>query len=205
MDATDRSTIFRQFALCLRRHHVPGTRNVLIVSIYNQSLIWLERLQNARLGTYCARQQYVISTSLFGFGQVDNSFQTPLGLHFVADRIGAGYPLGTVFKGRKPIGLIWQGQPKAAIAHRILRLAGLELGWNQGGTVDSFDRYIYIHGVGDELGLGQPASRGCIHMASSDILPLFDRIPTGSLVWITAGPVRVRRRAVVRLPLAPAR
>ena len=44
---------------------------------------------------------------------------------------------------------------------------------------------MYIHGVGDESTLGQPASRGCLHMAATDLLPFHDRTPTGTLLWIT--------------------
>ena len=83
------------------------------------------------------------------------------------------------------MGFTWQGQPDAAIAHRILWLEGLEPGFNRGGDRDSFARYIYIHGVGDETTLGRPTSRGCVHLAATDLLPLFDLLPVGTLVWIT--------------------
>jgi lipoprotein-anchoring transpeptidase ErfK/SrfK len=65
-----------------------------------------------------------------------------------------------------------------------LWLDGLDPGFNRGGGVDSHSRYIYIHGVGNEPSLGRPASRGCIHIAGSDLLPLFDLLPSGTLVWI---------------------
>ncbi len=107
-----------------------------------------------------------------------------MGLHRIAEKIGDGYPPGTVFEGRVPVGWTWQGKPDAAIANRILWLQGLEPGVNQGGGVDTHARYIYIHGVGDETTLGRPASRGCLHMAASDLIPLYDRIPSGTLVWI---------------------
>jgi hypothetical protein len=110
--------------------------------------------------------------------------KTPLGLHRIAKKVGAGFPVGTVFKGRQPIGLTWQGLPEATIAHRLLWLEGLELGKNRGGNVDSFARYIYLHGVGNETTLGQPASCGCVHLAARDLLPLYHRLPVGTLVWI---------------------
>ena len=119
-----------------------------------------------------------------GTGQRSGSFRTPLGLHCVASKIGTGQPVGTVFESRQPVGLTWQGRGDAAIAHRILWLSGLEPGFNQGGDVDSHARYIYIHGLGNEPSLGRPASRGCIHLSADDLLPLFDRIPIGTLVWI---------------------
>ncbi len=45
-------------------------------------------------------------------------------------------------------------------------------------------RYIYIHGTGNETTLGRPDSHGCIHLASDDLLPLYDKVPEGTLVWI---------------------
>jgi hypothetical protein len=134
--------------------------------------------------TYRVRKVFVISTSRFGVGQVANSMRTPLGLHRIAAKIGAGQPLGTVFEARHPVGCVWQGRPNAPIAHRILWLEGLEPGFNRGNDVDSYQRYIYIHGVGDETTLGRPASAGCIHMAAADLLPFFERVPIGTLVWI---------------------
>ena len=135
---------------------------------------------------YRRPERYRVSTSAFGIGQRENSNQTPLGLHRVARKIGGGMAPGTVFRGRVPIGLTWQGMPHATIVHRILWLEGLEPGFNRGGNVDSFRRYIYIHGLADELTLGRPASHGCIHMAASDLLPLFDKLAEGTLVHISA-------------------
>jgi hypothetical protein len=124
------------------------------------------------------------STSRFGMSQMEGSNGTPLGLHRIAEKIGGGWPVGTVFKGRKAIGYTWQGLPLAKITSRILWLEGLEPGFNRGGNVDTHARYIYIHGTGDEPTLGRPASPGCIHLAADDLLPLFDKLPSGTLVWI---------------------
>jgi hypothetical protein len=129
-------------------------------------------------------KRYRCSTSRFGIGQTAGSNHTPLGLHRVAEKIGGGWPVGTVFKSRKPIGYTWKGLPFAKITSRILWLEGLEPGFNRGGNVDSHARYIYIHGTGDEPTLGRPASCGCIHLAALDLLPLCDRLPIGTLVWI---------------------
>jgi len=60
----------------------------------------------------------------------------------------------------------------------------LEPSLNRGGNVDTYGRYIYIHGFGDETTLGRPQSHGCIHVAAKDLMPLFDLLPIGSLVWI---------------------
>lgn len=128
--------------------------------------------------------RYRISSSKFGVGQTMNSNCTPLGLHRIARKIGGGYPQGTVFRGRKPVGFTWQGLPEAKIVHRIFWLEGLEPGFNRGGAVDSFERYIYIHGFADETTLGRPASHGCIHLAAEHLIPLYDGLPEGTLVWI---------------------
>jgi len=126
------------------------------------------------------------STSRFGIGQVEGTHGTPLGLHRIAEKIGGGWPPGTVFKGRRPIGYTWQGMPDAKITTRILWLEGLEPGFNRGGRLDSHARYIYIHGTADQMSIGRPASCGCIHLADADLIPLFDLLPSGTLVWISS-------------------
>ena len=137
-----------------------------------------------KLPIYKLRRRYRVSTSRFGVGQKSGSNQTPLGWHRIAEKVGAGQPIGTAFRSRRAVGLTWQGLPAEPIVHRILWLEGLQPGFNRGGEVDSRSRYIYIHGTNDELTLGRPASRGCIHLAAADLLPLFDRLPVGTLVWI---------------------
>jgi hypothetical protein len=166
---------------------VRPTRFLLRASIREQSLrlFEIETVGDSPCAfPYRLRRRFVISTSRFGIGQQEGSNKTPLGLHRVAGKIGAGWPVGAVFRARQMVGFTWSGIPYAAIAHRILWLDGMEPGFNRGGSVDTHRRYIYIHGLADEPTLGRPASHGCIHMASSDLIPLFDRIPTGTLVWI---------------------
>ena len=62
---------------------------------------------------------------------------------------------------------------------------GLEPGFNEGGSVDTHDRYIYIHGTGDQGSIGRPDSHGCIHLGDADLILLFDLLPGGTLVWIS--------------------
>lgn len=175
----------RGFLLTLRRHRVAPTRFALIVSVAQQRLTLFELdPDHPRQPTYQFRQTFVASTSRHGVGQIEGSNKTPLGLHRIARKIGGNQPVGTVFKSRKPIGLVSQGMPNASIAHRILWLDGLEPGRNRGGKVDTFSRYVYIHGVGDESTLGRPASIGCVHLAAADLVPLYKRVPRGTLVWI---------------------
>ena len=133
---------------------------------------------------YVRIKTYRCSTSKFGIGSVANSNCTPLGLHRIVRKIGGGWPGGSVFKGRQHVGYTWDGLPFASITDRIFWLAGLEPGRNRGGNVDTFARYIYIHGTGDEPTLGRPASHGCIHLGRNDLLPLYDRLPLETLVWI---------------------
>ena len=174
------------FLHALRRHSVRPTRYALSVSIARQRMALFEAKSFSAHGTpaYEFSREYVVSTSRFGIGQVMHSNCTPLGLHRVAKKVGGGHPVGTIFKSRQPVGLTWDGMPDGSIAHRILWLEGLETGFNRGGDVDTFRRYVYIHGFGDETTLGRPQSHGCIHLSASDLMPLYDRMPTGTLVWI---------------------
>jgi hypothetical protein len=171
--------------LAVRRTGVRFTRYALSVSVLTQRMYLYERhVLDEFFPLYGLRQRFLISTSAFGIGQRESSNQTPLGLHRIARKIGGGDMGGTVFRSRVPVGLTWQGMPEARIAHRILWLKGLERGRNSGGDVDSFKRYIYIHGLGDELSLGRPASQGCIHLGADDLIRLHDLLPEGTLVWI---------------------
>ncbi len=180
--------------VCKRLGIVP-TRFVLVVSVANQTVslfgkVWSSAFRRpgpAKAGTpngFGFVRKFRCSTSRFGISQVAGSNGTPLGLHRVVEKIGGGWPVGTVFKGRQPIGYTWQGMPDAKITTRILWLEGLEPGFNRGGNVDSHARYIYIHGTGDQTTIGRPASHGCIHLADADLIPLFDKLPSGTLVWI---------------------
>ena len=130
-------------------------------------------------------ERFRCSTSRFGIGQTEGSNCTPLGLHRIAEKIGDGEPAGTVFKGRKVTGHVSElGVAAAKITTRILWLEGLEPGFNQGGSVDTHSRYVYIHGTGDQDSIGRPESHGCIHLADPDLIALFNRLPSGTLVWI---------------------
>lgn len=171
------------------RGGVRPTRFLLTVSVARQRVTVWDRVVNTspkgrtKPPVYQFRQHLTASTSRFGIGQKMHSNRTPLGLHRIARKIGGDQPEGTVFKGRKPIGLVGQ-VPEANIVHRILWLTGLEPGYNRGGSVDTFRRYIYIHGFGDERTLGRPQSHGCVHLGARDLIPLYDLVPTGTLVWI---------------------
>ncbi len=135
-------------------------------------------------------QRYAVSTAEKGVGNAVDSFQTPLGLHYVARKIGAGEPINAIFRARQPTGeratveLAPRHLDEDLVTSRIIWLAGLEEGVNRGPGVDSFERYIYIHGTPEEGLIGQPASHGCIRMKNADIIELFDQLPERALVWI---------------------
>jgi hypothetical protein len=171
---------------------IEQTPRVLVVSVSEQKCFLFVQGE--------MKASYGISTALKGAGQVQDSYQTPLGLHRIGEKIGAGVAKGTVFRCRVPTGQIWastdvktenlprSGHPNL-ITSRILWLEGLEPGFNQGKdghnrVVDSHERYIYIHGTSLEDELGRPASRGCIHLGNAEVIELFEQVQPGDLVWI---------------------
>ncbi len=137
-------------------------------------------------------QSYAISSALKGTGQVKGSFCTPLGRHIVRAKIGSGQPENTVFVGRRPTGEIYTPALGEAfpgrdwMLTRILWLSGCEVGHNRLGDVDTMRRYIYIHGSPDGVPMGVPGSIGCIRMRNRDVLDLFERVPAGTPVEISA-------------------
>jgi len=137
-------------------------------------------------------RSYGISSSKRPSSNVANSMGTPLGLHEIAERIGSGQPSGTVFRSRMPTGLHYSEIPageadaRNLVTSRILWLRGLEPGVNSGGDVDTYSRYVYIHGTQREERIGEPLSAGCVLMRNSDVIELYDAVRTGDLVWIAA-------------------
>ena len=131
-------------------------------------------------------KSFTISTSRYGTGNREGSNQTPLGLHRIIQKIGAGAPPGRIFRDRIDTGADWHPglTEDNLILSRILRLEGLEDGINRGPGIDSFDRYIYIHGTNREQHIGTPLSHGCVCMKNNDIIELFDTITEGTLVII---------------------
>ena len=135
--------------------------------------------------------RYAVSTAANGPGEEMDSECTPRGRHVIAEKIGAGHALNTVFVGRRPTGELYtpdlrQSAPRRDwIITRILWLRGVEPGLNCGGRVDSKARYIYIHGTPDDTEMTTPGSRGCIRMRNSDIVALYDAVDVGTPVQIS--------------------
>ena len=135
---------------------------------------------------------YPISTSKYGEGSKENSFKTPLGNHIIKEKIGENAPINTIFISRintKNIASI-ENKPKNTendyVTSRIMWLEGEENGVNKGPGIDSYERYIYIHGTHEEGLIGVKASHGCIRMFNIDVIDLYDRIYNGTKVIIRA-------------------
>lgn len=149
------------------------SRHEIIVSVKDQQLMLKTAGKTEAI--------YPVSTSKFGIGDRLGSYATPLGKLLVKMKIGAGRPLGSVFRSRVPTGEILRPNApgRDPIVTRILWLDGIE-----SGNRNAFSRCIYIHGTPQEKLLGKPASYGCIRMRSADVASLCDRIETGTPVRI---------------------
>ena len=93
--------------------------------------------------------------------------------------------VGRIFYGN--IATIYNDTTKSKtddVTSRVLWLEGLENGVNKGNNIDSFKRYIYIHGTSEEGRLGEPASHGCIRMKNKEVIELYKKIKIGTLVLI---------------------
>ncbi|MDG1189514.1 MAG: L,D-transpeptidase [Flavobacteriales bacterium] len=155
---------------------------ILFVSIRLQKLFHIEN--NSIIG------EYPISSAKKGVGNQKNSDKTPLGLHSIKEKHGAETPLngrmiGRIFYGH--IATIYSDTTSSKtddITSRILWLSGEEKGVNKGKNIDSYQRYIYIHGTSEEGKIGTPASHGCIRMTNKDVIKLFSLVKPNTKVLI---------------------
>jgi hypothetical protein len=134
-------------------------------------------------------KSYVISYSRKPISQLKDSLGTPLGLHEIIEKYGDNLPPGTILKGRVATNKTYfdldpSEQKGNYVTTRILRLSGLQQGFNKGGNCDSYERYIYIHGTIHDEKIGERISNGCICMKTNDLIELYDIVPCGSLVMI---------------------
>jgi len=164
---------------------LPVAEDCIVVSIDQQKLWILSK---------GALRSFVISTARAGLGCVQDSLQTPYGLHRVAEKIGSAAPASMVFKARKATGVLssdWPTPEDNLITSRILWLEGLENGVNAGTdaagqVVDTKARFVYLHGTNQVAKLGQPNSHGCVLLSDADIIHIFDITPVGTPVLIRA-------------------
>jgi lipoprotein-anchoring transpeptidase ErfK/SrfK len=162
---------------------LPSAEDCIVVSIDQQKLWYFH-------GSAC--ETYVVSTARAGRGCVQDSQQTPVGLHQVCEKIGDGALPGMVFKARQATGKLakdWPTPEDNLITSRILWLDGLEPGRNQGSdaqgrVVDTRRRFVYIHGTNQSDKLGQPNSHGCVLLSDPDVIRLFAQVPVGLRVLI---------------------
>ena len=97
----------------------------------------------------------------------------------------------TIFRNRKPINKKTEiikehkSSDEDIISSRILWLEGLEEGKNKGENIDTYQRYIYIHGTNEEGMLGKKSSHGCIRMGNSDIIDLCSKEICNIFVYIS--------------------
>ena len=141
-------------------------------------------------------KEYPVSTAKKGIGEVEHSYQTPRGHYKICEKIGDGLAPRTIISRRQPTEWFYteelhkQYPKKDWILTRILWLCGQEEGKNkgynaQGKVVDSYRRYIYIHGAGDHAPFGvAPSSLGCVRMNSEDVIEVFSKAPIGTDVVI---------------------
>lgn len=159
-----------------------AVKEIIFISIEKQRLYYIK--DNKIIN------DFIISSSAYGTGNKAGSNKTPLGLHKVKEKYGDNTPIygrmiGRVFTGN--IATIYKNNTKSKtddITTRILWLEGLELGKNKGKGIDSFKRYIYIHGTSEEGRLGTPASHGCIRMKNKEVIDLYNKVAIGTLVLI---------------------
>lgn len=156
----------------------PDRDHHIVISARDQKLALVEK------GMVIAT--YPVSTSKFGLGDGRGTYRTPLGELEVAEKIGDGAPVGTVFKDRRRTGEIIpiNAPGRDPIVTRIIWLRGLEA-----QNAGAFSRDIYIHGTPEERNIGRPASYGCIRMRSEDVIHLYDIVGRGARVSIVDVPL----------------
>lgn len=152
--------------------------NLVLVDLERQALRVLRDGKNV---FHCS-----ISSAANGIGCREGSGCTPHGWHRIAAVLGRGEPAGMRFVSREATGETWCGDCVDGdwILSRILWLEGLEPGVNRGEGVDSYGRYIYIHGTNHEERLGTPASHGCVRVSNADAILLADHLREGDLVFL---------------------
>ncbi|MDR0331807.1 MAG: L,D-transpeptidase [Chitinispirillales bacterium] len=171
------STIERVNDLCTDLE-LPAPDNFVFVDIESQTLTHYKSAEE--------EATYKVSTSKFGTGSREGSYKTPLGLHCIEEKIGQEARPWTIFSSREDTGVVWEAgmDGENQVLTRILRLRGLEEGVNAGDGIDSYERYIYIHGTNNEETIGTPMSHGCICMKNDDIITLYNTVEAGTYVYV---------------------
>jgi hypothetical protein len=154
----------------------------LFVSVKRQKIFYIKNGDVEKI--------FLISTAKKGLGQEIHSEKTPEGLHQIKQMIGSNLPKDAILREREysgEIATIYTDETDVEddfVTSRIMWLEGLESGINRGGNVDSYSRYIYIHGTPEEGLIGKPASHGCVRMKNSEVIELFDLVQVNTPVLI---------------------
>ena len=155
---------------------VPNEKEIFLIEVS----IAAQRLRVLRGEEVVA--EFPVSTSRFGLGSEPGSFKTPLGNFRIAEKIGAKAPAWSVFRARQPTGEIAsEGGEEDLVLTRILWLEGLEE-----HNANTRDRFIYLHGTNQEKAIGTPASHGCVRLANADMIRLYEMVPVGTPLRISA-------------------
>ncbi|MEC8881983.1 MAG: L,D-transpeptidase [Pseudomonadota bacterium] len=122
-----------------------------------------------------------VSTAALGTGEMLDSQKTPRGWFKIRQLYGDGATLNTIFKGRAVSGyLSSDNTDEDPVLARIVRLGGLQF-----RNVNTFSRYIYIHGARrSEMDRRKPLSSGCVRMYCDDVALLYDLLYRGGLVYV---------------------
>ena len=155
--------------------------NFIYIGINRQKLFLFESSNISHI--------FNISTSKWGNGNKSSSNKTPIGLHFISEKIGAEAEIGTLFVNKKNTGEVVSLDSSktnncSVITTRIMSLSGKEPNFNSGSSFDTFKRSIYIHGTSNENSIGYPSSNGCIRMLNQDVVKLFDKINISTSVFL---------------------
>jgi lipoprotein-anchoring transpeptidase ErfK/SrfK len=178
MQSMEKKELIKQSRAAIAGAGLAAPDTFIAVSVARQILLFVKESAVLR--------EYPVSTSRFGMGSAEGSLKTPSGVHRIAIKYGFSAPLYRIFTDRIDTGRVWtpdQGSDNFVLT-RIMWLKGLEAGVNQGAGIDSFDRYIYIHGTANEPAIGQPWTHGCVGMRNQDVAGLFDEVSEGTLVVI---------------------
>jgi len=165
-----------------QKHKRLLVESYLFISIKRQRMYHI--VNNEIVGSY------VISGARNGAGNKFGSNKTPLGLHTIVEKYGYNAPKGGLFVERHYTGKVSKIHNEKYcvgsddVTTRILWLKGDEPGVNLGGKLDSYSRFIYIHGTPEEGLIGMPSSEGCIRMKNSDVIDLFTYAYVGMKVLI---------------------
>ncbi len=127
-------------------------------------------------------QSYDVKFSTAGFSCIQDTKMSPYGLHKAVELVGHNADPLQSFSSRNPTKIYQEGDLAPIITTRIIRIRGCENGVNSGydvhgRCVDTFDRFVYIHGVPESL-FNEPnyTSAGCFILKPLDMIDVFNAI-----------------------------